>query len=400
MLDQTPNGPLQVTKEAVLERAVALGAMFRDQAGETERQRRIPAQSLAELRAAKLMRLLQPRRFGGDEGDFGTFIAQAAALAQGCGSTGWFWSLTTICQWMLALFPLAAQEDVWGENRDAIVEAAIAPSAIAEPCEGGYRLAGRWNFASGCDHADWLLAGAIFPGAPHPKPGFLLLPRHDFRIEDNWFTVGLAGTGSKDVVIGDAFVPSHRMVSFEALSSGAAPGAALHRSPLYRLPFMTAIPMAIAAPALGIAADALEDFLGMARSRATKGAAAGGGGKMAEFGAVQTRVAEAAGLIDAARLVLTRDIDDAMHIVASGAALDLGRRIRNRRGHALAVKFCVEAVNLLYAASGASGLFITNRLQRAWRDVNAIAKHIGVNWDAVGAMAGQHALGLEPKGQY
>ncbi|MGH7036098.1 MAG: acyl-CoA dehydrogenase family protein [Stellaceae bacterium] len=399
MLDQTHDSAALANPEAV-ERAAALIPALRDRAGETERQRRIPAQSLAALRAADLMRLLQPRRFGGDEGDFRQFVALAATLARGCGSTGWFWSLTAICQWMLALFPLAAQEDVWGENADAIVEAVIAPSAAAERCEGGYRIAGRWNFASGCDHADWLLAGVLLPGAARPEPGFLLLPRCDFRIEHNWYTVGLAGTGSKDIVIDGAFVPAHRMVSFAALSSGAAPGTAAHPAPLYRLPFMTVIPMAIAAPALGIAEDALADFLAMARGRLTKGAAAGGGGKMAEFGSVQSRVAEAQGLVDAARLLLLRDIEDALRAVASGAALDLDRRIRNRRGHALAVKFCVEAVNLLYAATGASGLFLANRLQRAWRDVNSIAKHIGVNWDAVGVMAGQHALGLEPKGQY
>ena len=230
--------------------------------------------------------------------------------------------------------------------------------------------------------------------------GFLLLPRRDFRIDDNWHTVGLCGTGSKNIVIEEALVPEPRVVTFAALSSGAAPGTTVNPNPIYRIPLMAIIPMAIATPALGIAQDALDDFLEMARDRKTKGAVAGSGSKMAEFATLQSRVAEAAGLIDAARLLLLRDVDEVTAIAASGAAVDVDRRIRNRRDHALAVKFCVEAVNGLYASTGASGLFLENRLQRAWRDINSIAKHIGVNWDAVSAMCGQHALGLEPKGQY
>jgi alkylation response protein AidB-like acyl-CoA dehydrogenase len=266
---------------------------------------------------------------------------------------------------------------------------------------GGYRISGTWNFTSGCDHADWMFVGAFLPSdGPRPAPGFLLLPRGDFRIDDNWHTVGLSGTGSKNIVIDDVFVPAHRMVSFAALASGAPPGAALHANPLYRIPFMAVIPISIAAPALGVAQGALDDFLGMARNRTTKGAVAGAGSKMAEFAQVQSRVAEAAGLADAARLLLLRDVDEVLALAAAGATVDIPRRIRNRRDHALAVKFCVEAVNLLYASTGASGLFLATHLQRAWRDANAIAKHISVNWDAVSTMAGQHAFGLEPKGQY
>lgn len=393
---------MPVPAETLLQRAADMVPVLRARADETERQRQVPAQSIAELTAAGLFRIVQPRRFGGDEYDFDLLIRVIAEVARGCGSTGWVYGLSATSQWILALFPPAAQEEIWGSDPDAHIQGAVAPSAIAEKVEGGYRIAGTWNFTSGCDHADWMFVGALFPSGDgaRPIPGFVLLPRRDFRIDDNWHTVGLCGTGSKNIVIDNAFAPAHRMVSFAALSSGAAPGAAIHSNPLYRIPFMAVIPLSIATPALGIAQDALDDFLAMARGRTTKGAVAGAGSKMAEFATVQSRVAEAAGLIDAARLLLLRDVDDVVAIAASGGTVDIARRIRNRRDHALAVKFCVEAVNGLYAATGASGLFLGNRLQRAWRDVNAIAKHISVNWDAVSAMAGQHAFGLEPKGQY
>jgi len=392
---------MAVTPEILLERAAALVPMLAERAAETERQRQVPAQSVAELTAAGLFRAVQPKRFGGDEYDFNLLIRLIATVAKGCGSTGWIYGLAATSQWVLALFPPQVQEEIWGANPDAHLQGAVAPSAIADRAEGGYRLSGTWNFTSGCDHADWMFVGALLPGEGlRPMPGFLLLPRRDFRIDDNWFTVGLCGTGSKNIVIDNAFVPAHRVVTFAQLSSGAAPGTVLHANPLYHIPFMAIIPLSIATPALGIAESALEDFIAMASGRTTKGAVAGAGSKMAEFATVQSRIAEAEGLIDAARLLLLRDVDEVLASAAAGAGVSVAQRIRNRRDHALAVKFCVEAVNGLYAATGASGLFLANRLQRSWRDINAIAKHISMNWDAVSAMAGQHALGLEPKGQY
>jgi alkylation response protein AidB-like acyl-CoA dehydrogenase len=329
-------------------------------------------------------------------------VRAIAEVSRGCGSTGWVYGLSATSQWILSLCDPQAQEEIWGGHPEVHIQGAVAPSAVAEKADDGYRISGTWNFTSGCDHADWMFVAALLPGAEgaRPVPGFLILPRREFRIDDNWHTVGLCGTGSKNIVLNGSFVPAHRTISFAALSSGAAPGTALHANPLYRIPFMAVIPIAIATPAVGIAQAALDDFLAMVCGRTTKGAVAGAGSKMTEFAAVQTRVAEAAGLIDAARLLLLRGVDDVLAVASSGAGVDVGRRIRNRRDHALAVKFCVEAVNGLYASTGASGLFLDNRLQRAWRDVNAVAKHISVNWDAVGTMYGQHAFGLEPKGQY
>jgi alkylation response protein AidB-like acyl-CoA dehydrogenase len=387
--------------ETLLQRAAEIVPVLRERAEETERQRRVSAETVADLTAAGLFRILKPKRFGGDELDFGVLVRAIAEVSRGCGSTGWVYGLSATSQWILALCHPRAQEEIWSANPDAHIQGAVAPSAVAEKVEGGYRLTGTWNFTSGCDNADWMFVAALLPGedGARPAPGFLMLPRREFRIDDNWHTVGLCGTGSKNIVLAGAFVPTHRTVGFATLSSGAAPGTQIHANPLYRIPFMAVIPVAIATPALGVAQAALDDFMAMVGGRSTKGAVAGAGSKMAEFGAVQTRVAEAAGLIDAARLLLLRDMDDVLALAASGG-VDVARRIRNRRDHALAVKFCVEAVNGLYAATGASGLFLDNRLQRAWRDVNAIAKHISVNWDAVSTMYGQHALGLDPKGQY
>jgi alkylation response protein AidB-like acyl-CoA dehydrogenase len=387
--------------EVFLQRAAELVPTLRARAEETERLRQVPAKTIADLTAAGLLRITQPKRFGGEELDFNILIRLIAEISRGCGSTGWVYSLATTGKWMVALFPPQVQEEIWGANPDALAFGAVAPSATAEKVDGGYRLSGTWSYTSGCDNADWIFVAAFLPGdGPRPVPGFLIGPRADFRIEDNWYTVGLCGTGSKNVVLDRAFFPAHRTVTFPVLLSGNAPGTTIHSNPLYRVPIMAIIPLAIATPALGMAQSALDDFMAIVQGRTTKGAVAGGGGKMVEFGTIQLRLAEAAGLIHAARLVLLHDTDDVLATTAAGRTVDVGQRIRNRRDHALAVKFCVDAVNTLYAATGANGLFLDNDMQRAWRDINSLAKHISVNWDAVGSMYGQHAFGLEPKGQY
>jgi resorcinol 4-hydroxylase (FADH2) len=391
-----------LTPEALVERAAALGRTFRDRASETERQRQVSEKSIRELTEAGLFRIVQPARFGGYEYNWDVLIRVIAEVARGCGSTGWVYGLSAGSQWLIACFPPEAQEDVWSGSPDAHVEGVVAPSTMAEHARGGYRISGTWSFGSGCDHADWIYIGAFLPGTEggRPTPAFLLVPRTDFRIDDNWFVVGLCGTGSKNVIVEDAFVPLHRVVTFPELSSGTPPGAALHQNPLYQIPFLALLPLCIATPACGIAQDALDAFLELVAGRATKGAMAGGGNRMAEFPTVQIRVAEASGLIDAARLLLLRGAAEAVALAHARKAIDVAFRIRNRRDHALAVRFCVQAVNELYAATGAGGLYLDNRMQRAWRDVNAIAKHISVNWDAVATMYGQHAFELEPRGQY
>ena len=262
---------MPATAEAVLQRAAGMVPILRERASETERRRQIPAQSLSELTAAGLFRILQPKRFGGDELDFNALIRVIAEVARGCGSTGWVYGLSATSQWILALFPPTAQDEIWGENPDAHIQGAVAPSAVAEKVEGGYRLSGTWNFTSGCDGADWMFVAALLPGddGARPLPGFLLLPRREYRIDDNWHTVGLCGTGSKNIVLDGAFVPVHRTAGFAPLLSGSAPGAAVNANPLYRIPFMAVIPLAIAAPALGIAQAALDDFLAMVGGRTT-----------------------------------------------------------------------------------------------------------------------------------
>src|SRR6185503_20161833 len=304
-----------------------------------------------------------------------------------------------IHQWLVAEFPLEAQQEVWGRDPDTTVSGSYAPSATAKAVPGGYRVSGLWGFASGCDHAGWHVAGVHFPPAAEgarPSAGFVLLPRSDYRIEDNWHTVGLAGTGSKNIAIDDAFVPANRVLPFQLLSTGKSPGAEAHQSSLYRIPFLAAFPACLASTGIGMAEDAIDEFLDMARVRKTKGAVAGAGNAMAEFFQVQSRLAEATAAVDAARLLLQRDVAEVSALAAAGQPVSVAMRIRNRRDHGFAARLAAQATEAVYSCCGGAGLFLSNRIQRAWRDANAVSKHVSLNWDAVSSMYGQHALGLEP----
>jgi len=132
----------------------------------------------------------------------------------------------------------------------------------------------------------------------------------------------------------------------------------------------------------------------------TRGAVAGGNAKMAEFPTIQLRVAEAAASVDAARTILLRDLRTVIETVHRGELISQEQRITSRRGQAFAVSLALRAAEALNASTGGQGLDLANPVQRAWRDVNAVGRHISMNWDAVGTMYGQLALGLEPRGQY
>jgi alkylation response protein AidB-like acyl-CoA dehydrogenase len=377
-----------------------IAALVRERAQQTEAERRVSDDVIGRMRAAGLFRIMQPQRYGGFEYGFDVFEPVVAAVASGCGSSGWVYGVLASHQWLLACFPAAAQEEHW-RDRDALSAGAYAPAGQGVAVEGGYRFSGRWGFCSGCDNAQWFILGAMIPqDGGGAKPGFILAPAADCRIDDNWRAVGLAGTGSKDIVAQDVFVPSERTLAFAELAAGTAPGGRVHANPIYRQSFLSVLPATLVAPVLGMAEGALAAFIDMVKVRTTRGAVAGGNRRMAEFASVQQRVAEATGCIDAARLLMFRDLAEAYEAALRGEAANADLRLRNRRDQAFCARLLVQAVDVLFLAAGGQGLFLDHPLQRAWRDAHAAAAHIALNWDSTGTMYGQHLLGLEPKGQY
>jgi alkylation response protein AidB-like acyl-CoA dehydrogenase len=370
----------------------------------TEKAGRVPEENIAGLRDIGYFDIVKPAMFGGYEHDFDVLVELNIELAKCCASTAWVGGLLAAHQWLIAGFPEVAQRDVWDQNPDALACGSYAPAAKAIEVEGGYRLTGRWSFASGCDNAQWSLCAALLPSRNESgqfAPAFLLVPASDYLIDDTWNVVGLSGTGSKTLVLKDVFVPAHRMLSFADTTSGQTPGAAVHaENPAFSIPMLSNIPSCLASAAVGAASGALDDYLAVTCRRVTRGAVAGSNNRVADFPTIQLRVAEAAASVDAAREVLLRDLRDRATTVRDAGLVSIEDRIVSRRGQAFSVALAIRATEALNASTGGLGLDLANPVQRAWRDANAVGRHISMNWDAVGTMYGQLALGLTPQGQY
>jgi alkylation response protein AidB-like acyl-CoA dehydrogenase len=385
--------------EELLSRSREIAQLVRGRAQQTEMDRRVSADVVEAMRRAELFKLLQPKAYGGFEYGFDVFVKVIAAIAQGCGSSGWVYGLLASHQWITACFPKQAQDEFWSDP-NALAAGSYAPIGKVTAADGGYRLTGKWGFASGCDNAQWLYLGGTVPDAAGPRPGLFLVPAADCTIDDNWRTMGLAGTGSKNIVVTDAFIPSHRFVPYVELAEGVAPGTRVNTNPLYRQSFFSSLPVTIVAPVIGMAEAALEYFLAMIKERVTRGAVAGGQRSMADFMTIQMRIAEASASIDAARVLTFRDLDEMLSTVSRGESPSKDLRLRNRRDHSFSVRLLVQAVDAVFLAAGGQGLFLDLPLQRIWRDAHAASSHISLNWDAVSTMYGQYLVGMEPKGQY
>lgn len=388
-----------VPGDRLIARAQALVPRLRELQERTEAQRQVPRETIQALLDADLYRLLMPCRYGGFEHGLDTYVDVAFEIARGCGSTGWVHAITSTYQILVAMYPVEAQDEVWGADRRAVSAAAFAPAGTAVPVDGGYRLGGKWMYCSGIDNCDWLIAGArVVPdGADAPTDrGFALLPTADLDIEDNWHVVGLAGTGSKNVACRDVFIPSYRFLTIADASSGNPPGARANTGALYRIPMFTVISISLCAAIMGMARGAYDEFVGGIRERITRGAGVTNAVPMAEIPTVQLRVGEAAAAIDAARALIDRDCKELMACLAAGDDLGVEQRARYKGNQAYAARIVTDAVDRLFKAGGGGGLFMHSRMQRYWRDINAGAMHITMNWDAIGTFYGRVALGLPP----
>jgi resorcinol 4-hydroxylase (FADH2) len=379
--------------------ARSLVPQFKERQERAERECVVPRESIEALLDAGLFKVLQPKRYGGFECNFDDFVRTVCEVASGCGSTGWLYSVMSIQHWTTGLYGAEAQHDIWGSNPRALLAGSHRPSGIAIVVDGGYRVSGMWTFCSGCDHAQWMVFGvAIAEAGETPKEqGFVLLPFNQVEIDNNWDVLGLRATGSKNAVVEDVFVPAHRMVTMADAQAGVAPGARLSDSVLYRIPLFACLAICICAPALGIATGLLDEFLDAARTRSTVGGIEKLPKRMAEFGAIQLRVADLSCAIDAAKTIVVRDCRAIMDGVASGT-LSRERRVRNKADLAYAVQLILKAADSLYRATGGHGLYSSNRMQRYWRDLTAASMHISSNWDASGTNLGRMLLDLPTEG--
>lgn len=377
-------------------RARALQATLLERAAETEKLRRIPDATIADFQTAGFFRMLQPARWGGYEVDPAVFFEVQIAIAAACASSAWVLGVVGVHAWQLALFAPAAQQEVWGADSRALISSSYAPTGKVERADGGYRISGRWSFSSGCDHAEWVFLGGFVPPAEAGTPPDMrtfLLPRGDYRIDDNWHVAGLKGTGSKDIVVENVFVPEHRTHRLMDGFKRNSPGNASNPSPLYRLPFGQIFVRSVSTSAIGIAEGALAAYA----EGAAKRIAAGDGAKVADDPTTQRVCAEAAAAIDETRLTLFRNFAEMMALVNANQEIPLDRRVRFRFDSSNAVSKCVRVVDDLFTASGGRAIFLGSVMQRCFQDIHAARAHYANNPDKPGRNFG--AIQLKQKNQ-
>jgi 3-hydroxy-9,10-secoandrosta-1,3,5(10)-triene-9,17-dione monooxygenase len=379
---------------AMMERAEALVPILRERAVRTEDARNLPGETERELHASGLFRIMQPRRIGGAELDYVSLIDIGDVLARGDASIAWIVSNLASHHWMLAMWDPAAQDRIWGENPDCLIASSfVFPAGKARRAKGGgYSLAGRWPFSSGVTPSGWnMLAGIVAPDdGEAPEHRVFLVPASDYRVIDIWDALGLKGTGSHDVEIEDAFVPEHMTMPVSAIAGRPTPGSAVNPAPVFQIPVFALFPYVLSGPAAGNAQACLDDFVtAMGGRSATYNAA-----RLSDLQSIQIKIAAAAARVDAARAIMRGACIEAQRDAAAGRVPDLLQKTRYRRDGAFSVNLCTEAVDMLFAASGARGLHMSGATQRQFRDAHAIAAHISFSFDAVGSNYGRLALGL------
>jgi 3-hydroxy-9,10-secoandrosta-1,3,5(10)-triene-9,17-dione monooxygenase len=369
--------------------------VLRDRAQETEDARAVPAESVKALAEAGFFRLLQPSRFGGAEADPLTFYTAVRMIASACGSTGWVASVIGVHAWQLALFPLAAQQEVWGDDPGTRMSSSYAPTGKAAAVPGGHQVSGRWSFSSGSGHASWVLLGAIVTDAEGSPVDFrtFLLPASDYVIDDVWDTVGLRGTGSNDIVVRGAFVPEHRSLSFADVTKCACPGQQANPAPLYRIPFGSLFSYTITTPIIGMATGAYQAHVDYQRDRVR---AAYIGQKVAEDPFAQARIAEAAAELDGAWLALERNMTELMEHATAGRPIPMPLRLRIRRDQVRGTGLAISAVDKLFENSGGRALRSGTPIQRFWRDAHAGRVHAINDPERALSMFGRGEFGLPP----
>ncbi|MCA1399648.1 acyl-CoA dehydrogenase family protein [Bradyrhizobium sp. BRP56] len=375
-------------------RARALIPALHERAPRTEELRRLPPETERDLLDSGLFRILQPKRVGGSELDYVALVDCADALGQGDASVSWNFANLASHHWMLAMFAPEAQSAVWGEDPDALIASSfVFPAGRARKAGGGYVLSGHWPFSSGVESCGWNMLASVVASddeADGVEYRLFLLNRRDYSIDDTWNAAGLRGTGSNDVRVTDAFVPEHMTVAVSDLAGGATPGSVVNPNALYMLPVFSLFPYVLSGVGLGNAQACLDDYVEIARHRASTYNRA----KIGDLQSTQIKIAEASAKIDAARLIMRTNCVEALAEVRRGDIPGIAAKTRLRRDGAFAVNLCTEAVSLLFAAGGARSLFTSGALQRQFRDAHAVNSHLAFNFDAAGTNYGRVALGL------
>lgn len=354
--------------------------------------RQVPDITIREFAEAGFFKVLQPKAYGGYELSPALYCEIARTLAEGCMGSAWVYGVVAVHNWQLALFDPRAAEDVWGADPSILISSSYMPAGKVTKVDGGYRLSGRWAFSSGSKHCAWVILGGqmVAEGGSAPEPFNFLVPRQDYEIVDTWHVMGLAPTGSNDIVVTDAFVPEHRVIRELDMFNIACPGHAVNRGDLYQIPFAQLFNRTVSTTSLGSLRRALETFVAATRDkRATYT-----GQRIAADSAIQEAIADVKLALNDLELRLESNLRE---LEERAAARDWPIERRAELGHhtTAMVSKCVEAIDKLMLFSGGKAIYTGNTIQRAFLDIHCARAHVANNPFPYARNVGAMAFGFE-----
>ena len=356
-----------------------------------EQERRLPDDIVEVLKEAGLFRMNVPRSLGGAEASLSTFAQVIEEVAKADASTAWCLSQNGgICR-VAAYLPRAGAEEIFGQP-DLTIGWGNGP-ASAVKVDGGYRLTGRWGFASGIRHAKWLgcqdcpildaEGQPVIDDNGAPEKRIFFFPTADVTIQDVWQVSGLKGTGSESYSVTDLFVPAQR--SPTPGSEPSEPGT------LYRFNTTQIFSCGFASVGLGLARASLDAFIDLSVTKTPRGIS----GVLREMGTVQVHIAKAEATLRSARSFLHETIDNAWRAAEETGAVSVETRILLRLATTHALECAAKVVDTAYYNAGVTAIFNANGFERRFRDMHAATQHIQAREDHYEPV-GQFFLGLEP----
>ena len=379
-----------IETSAWVERVQALAPIVAQWRDIGEQERHMPRPLFEALRDAGIFSMSAPQAVGGTEVEEESVVQAIEALARQDGSVGWNVMIASNAAIAAAYLPAVTLRKVYGGGPSTVIAGALLPQGAAIPVPGGFRLTGRWTFASGCHQADWMAGSSAVSvqGTPRLRPDgrpdirTFFLPVGACEILDTWHTSGLRGTGSHDWQVTDVFVPEEQ--SFAILRDGPPePGALSTRD------FVAYAGPRVAAVALGIARDAIDALTALARTKTPVLATS----PLATHHTTHERVGRAEALLRSARAFLYETVRALPYTPTYCETLNDDLRARIRLASAHAAQSAAEAVDLMCNAAGTTAIYASSRLERCFRDVHVAIQHAVVAPSNI-EMVGQYCLGL------
>lgn len=387
--------PTETATPSMTERMQSVLELIGANVDKAEELRRVPDENVEALRSIGYLKGMVPQAYGGAEEAPTDLYRAARLLASVCPSTAWATQLLMGHAHVVAGFSKQAQDEFWGAGPDSYPASSVAPVGKFTPAQGGYRLSGRYQFSSGCDHAHWLILGGMRPSPQNNEPEYCLalVPKGDFQIIDTWFTSGLKGSGSKDIQVDDVFVPEHRIETIGGLFTGQSRGAGVHPGELYRIPFSAIFGASFSVVALG-AADGL---LNAYKEKLQYRVGALTGKKAIDSSSSLMRLAESHQELMAATALIEADWRSFEAVGRGELELNPDLFTAWRSTQAYVVKLALQSADRLFNASGGSAGYLSSPLQRFWRDIHMAAGHYYVDYDIASRILGRHLMGLPPE---